>query len=202
MTVDERTCRLMLVEYGIKLLEEGLVQGTWGNLSMRLDDRYMLVTPSGLDYNRLTGDDMVKVDIRTLEYEGKLKPTSEKGIHGAVFRKRPEIGAVIHTHSRYCSIFAAARTPVPVETPEARNVFGDRVPLAKYGLPGSKQLMEHTVEAFGAGYGCIMAAHGMICAGETMEQAFENCRLLENCCREYIESRIREGNFTWISEKQ
>ncbi|MBQ2747398.1 MAG: class II aldolase/adducin family protein, partial [Firmicutes bacterium] len=70
----------MLVDYGKKLVQTGLVQGTWGNLSVRLDDTYMIVTPSGLDYLRLTPADMVKVNIETLEYEGDLKPTSEKGL--------------------------------------------------------------------------------------------------------------------------
>ena len=86
-------------------METGLVQGTWGNLSIRLDDKYMLVTPSGLDYTRLTPADMVKVNISTLAYEGSLKPTSEKGLHAEVYKQRPDAGAVIHTHSKYCCVF-------------------------------------------------------------------------------------------------
>lgn len=185
----EQELRELLVAYGNKMVDTGLVQGTWGNLSVRLDEQHMLVTPSGLDYRRLTPADMVKVNLETLEYEGALKPTSEKGLHAAIYLKRPELGGVIHTHSKYCSIFAAARKPLPVEDPALQDLFGKEVPLAKYGLPGTKRLMQNTVKAFGSGLGCIMTAHGMICGGTDLEEAFENCSKMEKAAESYIESR-------------
>lgn len=185
----EKLLREQLVEYGKKLVECGLVQGTWGNLSVRLDEDYMLVTPSGLDYFRLTADDMVKVNIHTLKYEGGLKPTSEKGIHGGIYLKRPEIGGVIHTHSKYCSVFAASVKPVPIENEEAMAVFGTQVEIAEYALPGTEDLMKNTIEAFGENYGCIMANHGMACGGATLGDAFNRCRMLEEYCESFIESR-------------
>lgn len=185
--MNEMEIREKLVDYGKRLVEAGLVQGTWGNLSMRLDEDHMLVTPSGLDYNRLTPDDMVKVDVNTLDYEGERKPTSERGLHAGIYAGRPEVGAVIHTHSKYCSVFAAAGRSVPVLKAEMKAVFGREVPLAKYGLPGTKTLRNHTIEALGNNYGCIMAKHGMICCGKTMEEALDNCLKLEECCRQYIE---------------
>lgn len=191
--MTEREIREKLTDYGKKVVESGLVQGTWGNLSIRLDDKFMIVTPSGLDYTRLTPEDMVKVNITSLEYEGSLKPTSEKGIHGGVYQRRNDVGAVIHTHSKYCAIFAAARKDVPVTDEETRRVFGNVVRLAGYGLPGTKKLWKHTLEALGKNYGCIMANHGMLCVGKDIKEAFENCRRLENHCRDYIEARYREG---------
>ena len=188
----EQKLREALVSYGVKLVEEGLVQGTWGNISVRLDDRYMLVTPSGLDYLRLTPEDMVKVNIETLEYEGGIKPTSEKGLHAGLYQMRPDLGAVIRTHSKYCCMFAAARKPLPVEDPELQAVFGAEISLAGYGLPGSKRLSKNTVDAFGDGMGTIMTAHGMICGGVDLADAFENCKKMEGCAAEYIESRWAE----------
>lgn len=185
----EQQIREKLTEFGKKVVESGLVQGTWGNLSMRLDEQYMIVTPSGLDYTRLTRSDMVKVDIETLAYQGSLKPTSEKGIHGGIYSSRTDIGAVIHTHSKYCAVFAAARKNVPIVSEEDRQVFGDEVKLAGYALPGTEELWTNTIEALGQNNGCIMANHGMLCTGKTIEEAFENCMRLENCCRQYIESR-------------
>lgn len=185
----EQKLREALVAYGVKLVEEGLVQGTWGNISIRLDDKHMLVTPSGLDYLRLTPEDMVKVNVETLEYEGDLKPTSEKGLHAELYLRRPDIGAVIHTHSKYCCIFAAARQPLPVEDEGLQALFGKEIPLAKYGLPGTDKLKKHTVEAFGDGWGCIMTAHGMICGGTSIEDAFDKCGKMEGCGKDYIESR-------------
>ena len=189
----EQKLREMLVDYGIRLVKEGLVQGTWGNISVRLDEKYMLVTPSGLDYLRLTPSDMVKVDIESLEYEGELKPTSEKGLHAGLYLRRPDLGAVIHTHSKYCCMFAAARKPLPVEDAKMQEIFGLEVPLAGYGLPGSKRLSKNTVKAFGGGMGAIMTAHGMICGGKDMEDAFLNCRRMEGCAESYIESRFDES---------
>lgn len=186
---DEQALRQELVDYGKKLLESGLVQGTWGNLSVRLNDSEMLATPSGLDYERLTAEDMVKVNIETLEYEGKIKPTSERGLHGIIYRNRPDAGAVIHTHSKYCSIFAAARMPLPVEPEEKREKLGDFLKIAEYGIAGSKKLAENAWKAMGNRPGCIMTSHGMICCGEDLENAFGICREIEEAAKEYIERR-------------
>ena len=181
----EQELRQALVDYGNKLVEVGLVQGTWGNLSVRLDEKYMLTTPSGLDYTRLTPSDMVKVEIATLKYEGSKKPTSEKGLHAEIYAKRPEIGAVIHTHAKYSSVFAAANKDMPV-LDEYMDDFGPVIKLAKYALPGTKALKKNTVEAVGEGYGAIMANHGMIACGETLEDAFKNCSKIEENGKKYL----------------
>lgn len=175
--IEERELELRktLVEYGIKLLREGLVQGTWGNLSIRLDDEYMLVTPSGLDYERLTPYDMVKVNINTLEYDGDIKPTSEKGLHAEIYKRRPDAGSVIHTHSKYACVFAAAEKDLC-----------DEVKLAGYGLPGTKKLKNNTADALGDGFGAIMSHHGMIVCGRDIEDAFNNCIKLEEMAKERI----------------
>ncbi len=174
----EAALRAQLVDYGKQLVACGLVQGTWGNLSVRLDDTYMLATPSGLDYTRLTPADMVKVNIRTLEYEGSLKPTSEKGLHAAIYQNRPDIGGIIHTHSEYCSVYAAARCDLPIPA-ASQSPFRDPVKLAGYALPGTKSLMKNTAAAVGDNYGAIMSNHGMIVCGQDLTAAFQNAKQLE-----------------------
>ena len=198
--------RQMLVDYGKRLVAEDLVQGTWGNLSVRLDETHMLVTPSGIDYMSLSAGDMVKVDINTLEYEGNLKPTSEKGLHAKIYRDRPEIGGVIHTHSKYCSVFAAAHKNLPVldpnyveGDPDAFKVIGtdnpadsigflDPVRLAKYALPGTKGLIKNTAEAISGNYGAIMSNHGMIACGKDLPETFTNCVHLEALAKAVLAS--------------
>ena len=171
----------------------------------------MLVTPSGIDYEVLSAGDMVKVNIKTLTYEGQLKPTSEKGLHAKVYQDRPEIGGVIHTHSKYCSVYAAAHKdlPVPADAASAPAVatsagksaceasgiatdksdfksaggFSNPVRLAKYALPGTKALIKNTAAALGANYGGIMSNHGMIACGDTLPAAFENCVRLEELAK-------------------
>lgn len=174
----EETLRAQLVDYGKQLVASGLVQGTWGNLSARLDDTYMLVTPSGLDYARLTPADMVKVNMRTLEYESGLKPTSEKSLHAAIYQNRPDIGGIIHTHSKYCCVYAAARRDLPIPA-DRQTAFQSPIKLAPYAPPGSKSLTKNTAAAVGDNYGAIMAGHGMIACGRDLTAAFQNCKQLE-----------------------
>ena len=181
----EYKLREAMAEYGRKLVISGLVQGTWGNLSVRLDDRYMLVTPSGLAYERLGPEDMVKVEIQNLSYEGDLKPTSEKGLHAEIYKSRADVKAVIHTHSKYCCVFAAANKAMPV-LEEYSEALGGAVNLAEYALPGTKTLAGNTVKALGGNFGAIMANHGMVACGADIETAFENCIKMEENGRRYL----------------
>ena len=84
--MTESEVRQAVKDAGVKLLENNLVQGTWGNISIRLDDKKMVVTPSGMDYIRMRPEDTVVVDIETLEYVSDEKPTSEKKKHAAIYR--------------------------------------------------------------------------------------------------------------------
>lgn len=188
-TEREIALREALVEYGNRLVSEDLVQGTWGNLSVRLDEKTILVTPSGIDYASLRAADMVRVDIDTLEYDPEgLKPTSERGLHAMLYASRPEINAIIHTHSTYCSVYSACEKEMKL-TGEAAEVFGETVHLAKYGFAGSKKLARNTAKAVGSGLGAIMSHHGMIVCGKDLPAAFNNACLLENAARDALTTR-------------
>ncbi|MCR4660437.1 MAG: class II aldolase/adducin family protein, partial [Clostridia bacterium] len=171
--------RQLVKDSGVKLLEENLVQGTWGNISVRLDEDNMLVTPTGLDYNHLTPEDMPIVQISDPDnwHDGK-KPTSERKIHAAVLESRPEINACIHSHPVFATIMASCRMPLPAFNDELKNVMGGDVFVGSYGLPGTKKLKEGTVMALQGRNACFMANHGVFCVGKTMEEAFDVLRLL------------------------
>lgn len=191
--ISESDARIDLVRYGRRLVQAELVQGTWGNLSVRLDNNYMLTTPSGLDYQLVKPADMVKVDIETLTYgEGGRKPTSEKGLHGAIYELRKDVGAVIHAHSLYCSVFAAARIPLQVSDPELQKLTGELLYVADYGIAGSKRLAENVIKALGDRPGCIMSNHGMVCCGKDLEDAFRRALAMEEAARQFIENRWEE----------
>ena len=187
--ISESDARIDLVRYGRRLVQAELVQGTWGNLSVRLDDNYMLTTPSGLDYQLVKPADMVKVDIETLTYGEGRKPTSEKGLHGAIYELRKDVGAVIHAHSLYCSVFAAARIPLQVSDPELQKLTGELLYVADYGIAGSKRLAENVIKALGDRPGCIMSNHGMVCCGTDLEDAFRRALAMEEAARQFIENR-------------
>ncbi len=185
---DEMAIRKEMVEYGKKLSEENLVQGTWGNISIRLDKKFMLVTPSGLNYMRLTPYDIVRVEIETLDYEGSLKPTSEKGIHAALLAANPDVKCIIHSHPLHCSVFAAARKPLPVVNNEEASLLGKETGYAKAAIPGSKQLVEAVSGAISGGRkACIMGSHGILVCGNSISDAFEKCRAMEKAARDYLD---------------
>lgn len=200
--MTEANLRQILKDSGIKLLEKNLVQGTWGNSSIRLDENRMLVTPSGIDYVALKPEDMAIVDINTMEWTGNMKPTSEKGIHAAIYRERPEINAVIHTHPVYCSILASARVPLPVMSERMLHLIGGDVRVAGYGLPGTKKLKQNTVIGMKDRKAALMANHGVLCAGVDMDEAFEIMAVMEESSRLFIEKSTcaKTGNCDYSDE--
>ena len=186
---DEMALRKKLVEFGLKLLKTGLVQGTWGNISVMLDRETMLCTPSGLDYDRLTPEDMVRVNINTLKYEGLHKPTSEKGMHAGIYRKYPDANAIIHTHSKYISIFAAGEMPLQVEHEDKIRKLGEIIGVSRYALAGTGGITRNAIKAMKDAPGCILSHHGMIARGKDLDEAFRNVSLIEDAAREYINKR-------------
>lgn len=182
--------RQLVKDSGVKLLDENLVQGTWGNISVRLDEDHMLVTPTGLDYNHLSPEDMpiVQISDPSVWSDGK-KPTSERKIHAAVLASRPEINACIHSHPVFATIMASCRMELPAFTPELEAVMGGEVKVGDYGLPGTKKLKEGTVKAMQGRNACFMANHGVFCVGKTMEEAFNVLRLLEQSVYDFIKRR-------------
>lgn len=189
----ESELRWLIKDAGVQMLAENLVQGTWGNISVRIDEKHMLCTPSGLDYVDLTVDDMSVVDIDTLEWVGSKKPTSERKIHAAILRDRPEINVVLHSHPSECSVFASARKDLPITNPELKELLGGDIRCAKYALPGTKGLCKNTVEAMKGRKGCFLANHGVFACGESMDLAFEAIRAMEKGCRDYIEAQTAKA---------
>jgi len=196
--VSEASLRESLVAAGIALVEEGLVARTWGNLSVRLDERTFLITPSGLAYESLTADDMVAVEYGTLAYEGDRKPSSEKGLHSAVYGLRPDVRAIVHTHQSWASAAAAARCAVPgaAGAPAAAWAPADAgdwgTPCAAYALPTTDALVR-SASALLEGTGrsasvrsILLANHGALCFGASLEDAVIEAAALERRSRDFI----------------
>ena len=178
-----------VVDCARQMLAENLVQGTWGNISLRLDDKTMLVTPSGRDYEKLSAGEIVPVDIDTLEYTGAIKPTSERAFHAALLKLDSEARCVIHSHPNFSSAFAAALKPLPVLSEEDRSLLGESVPCTPPALPGSKKLCQQLVETMGSkGCACIMGNHGIVVRGRSLEDALNKCRALERAAERYLEN--------------
>ena len=185
-TAREREIREQIVAYGRRLQDEGLLQGTWGNLAVRYDEKYMLCTPSGLDYRLLTPDDIVKVELATLEYGEQRKPTSEKRLHRDVFAARADVGAVIHTHAKRCGVFAAARQSICCIEGEMQRRIGDEMRCAGHALPSTKKLSRVALKALGNRNGCLLMNHGVICCGADLEAAYLACKAAEEAAGQQL----------------
>ncbi len=178
-TAREREIRSQIVSYGRRLQEEGLLQGTWGNLAVRLNETQMLCTPSGLDYRLLAPEDIVKVELSTLAYGTQRKPTSEKRLHRDIFEKRADVCAVIHTHAKLCGVFAAARKTICCIEDEMKTLVGDEMRCAGHALPSTKKLSKVAIQALGNRNGCLLMNHGVICCGANLEAAYLACKAAE-----------------------
>ena len=178
-TAREREIRAEIVAYGRRLQEEGLLQGTWGNLAVRLDEKHMLCTPSGMDYRLLTQEDIVKVELATLGYGEQRKPTSEKRLHRDVFAARSDVGAVIHTHAKLCGVFAAARKSICCIEGVMKQLVGDEMRCAGHALPSTKKLSKVALGALGNRNGCLLMNHGVLCCGMDLERAYLTCKAAE-----------------------
>ena len=173
---------------GKRLLEQGLVARTWGNVSVRIDDQKMVITPSGRKYEELTPSDMVLVNYHDLSFSGKIKPSSELKLHCEIYKRRGEVKAVIHTHQMYASIVASAQKHAEILLPEHRQILGtDVVRSAPYALPNTKKITHATADALGRSHAAIMANHGVVCCGLDLDDVFHKCQILEEACRLFIE---------------
>ena len=182
----------LVCDSGKRLLKEGLVARTWGNVSVKIDDNTMVITPSGRKYEELTPNDMVVVNFRNLKYEGRLKPSSELKLHAEVYKTRPEIKSVIHTHQMYASIVASAQKDVPVLNTAHQKILGTKIVKgAPYALPNSKKITKETARSMEGAFAALMSNHGAVCCGYELEEAFEKCLILEEACKLYLESAAK-----------
>jgi L-fuculose-phosphate aldolase len=190
---DWTELRQAVVDAGRRLLAEGLVARTWGNVSVRAGPEHMLITPSGRAYEGMAPGDIVPVNLRTGDYEGPLKPSSEGKLHSEIYRTRPEINAVIHTHQMNASTVAAARREVPPILDDMVQIIGPTVRVADYALPSTNKIVRVTVKALRGRMAALMANHGAVCLGRNLDEAFVVCQVLEKACKAFIEAEFLGG---------
>jgi len=185
--------RELLVNAGLRLLHEGLVSRTWGNISIKFNDSEMLVTPSGKFYDEVTPNDMVLVNFKTNEYKSEIKPSSEFKMHSGIYNDRKDVNAIIHTHQMNASTCAAARREVPPVLDDLAQIIGPSVRVAEYALPSTKKIVKATVKALKGRNAALMANHGAVCVGRDIDEAFVVCQVLEKGCKAFIEAEFLGG---------
>jgi L-fuculose-phosphate aldolase len=176
----EDVLRRDLAKLGKRLYRLGFMPGTSGNLSVRLDSKFILATPTGASKSQLHKEDMVIVDLDGHQYSGNRKVTSEIGMHLAVYNGRPDISAVVHSHPPIATAFACAGRALDQPLcSEALMTLG-AVPLAPYATTGTDEVAASLAEFIPEHEAILMANHGVVTYGKTLMDAFMKMETVEH----------------------
>ncbi len=192
--MDILKAKEIVVEAGKQLVSTGLIARTWGNVSCRIDDKQFVITPSGKAYESLTPDDIVLVQMEDLSYDGDIKPSSEKGIHAQCYLHRPDINFVIHTHQANASVVSALGCDINNIEGYSKELIGDNIPVASYGLPGTGKLRKGVVGALerSSSKAVIMKHHGAVCLGTDYDDAFKVANEVEKVCADFVAKKYND----------
>lgn len=172
-----------VVKYAKKMVQEGLVKGSFGNISIYNREYDLLaITPSGRDYGEMTAEDICLVNGQGKEIAGwvnKYPPSSELMLHTAIYQARTDVQAVVHFHGVYSTVYACSTEPLRPLVSEMMMLAPNDIPKADYALPGSEELAAGAVEALGTGYGCLLANHGAVTAADNLKRAYFLAQILE-----------------------
>ncbi len=177
--MNEIEVREAVLAVAKEMITCGLVEGTAGNVSARLPDGNVVLTPAAMDYKTMTLDDLVVTDIDGLVLQGTRMPTSEKSLHLACLKKHPDIGAVLHCHAMFATMFAIVGQPIPCVIEEFDIYVGGDVPVANYQITGSDALAEEVSNRIADRGAVLMANHGLLCVGKNAIDALKVAKLVE-----------------------
>jgi L-fuculose-phosphate aldolase len=173
-----------------KMSQRGFVVGTSGNVSLRFRDSggrdLVAITPSGRPYDTMKLNDIVIVDLDGLRVEGELTPSIETMLHTGIYKARKKVNAVMHTHPVYGSIIAVAGLEIPAILDDQVTQMGGEIKVARYALSGSPEMTANVLAALGPRNAALMANHGAIALGKSMQEAFTTCQLLEKTAQIYV----------------
>lgn len=190
-----------MIKYGKLAGEKNFTPGMSGNFSARYDGDKVLITASGSANGYLKEDDFTLIDYDCNILDGVRKPSSEKLVHIEFYKMRPDINYILHVHSPFLSSFASSGKALD-EPIMAENVFYfGHIPLAEYGLPSSRDLVEKTAKYFKDFDAVLMANHGFIVGSSTIEDAFLKLELAESYAQVVLNTKIL-GGAVLLSEKQ
>ena len=165
------------------LQARGLNQGTSGNVSVRQGDGF-LITPSGMPIDDMDTNSMVEMNMLG-EPISDGKPSSEWRFHRDIYKSKQEVGAVIHTHSMFATTLSCLRKDIPPFHYMIAVAGGDTIRCADYALFGTQALSDHAIKALSNRRACLLANHGMITVGKTLQQALDIAVEIETLCEQY-----------------
>lgn len=181
---SEKALRREIIATALEMNRSGLSPGRSGNVSARFGDG-MLITPTGMAYDRLTPEDIVLVEANGATMGGQRKPSSEWHFHLACYAARPDCNAVVHTHSMHATVLAAAHKPIPPFHYMVAVAGGSDIPCVPYATFGTEALARHVAGGIEERNACLMANHGQIAIGASLESALELAFEVEALAEQY-----------------
>ncbi len=186
-----KRCRKDVLDASLWLSQNGYFgssRGSGGNVSVRIDDKTMAITPSGVVYRDMSNDDIciIGLDLATHHVKSNRRPSMESGMHSIIYRKRPDINAIVHTHQIYGSVFALINTPIPSLFDEVSLSLGPVIEIVPYAFSGSNMLARNVGKTVAGGANaCIIQNHGIVVLGSTLDEAILHAELLEKVAHIY-----------------
>lgn len=192
--MTENDVRKKIIDLCLQMNTTGLNQGTSGNISARYDGA-MLITPSGVPYEKLSPEDIAKMSLDGGggEWEGPCKPSSEWHFHKSILLAKPELNSIIHTHSMFATIVSIARENIPACHYMIAAFGGNSVVCADYATFGTPELSANILDAMHERTACLLANHGMIAAGKDLDNAMWAAVELETLAKQYYHARLGGG---------
>lgn len=192
--MSELSVRKLIIELCLEMNRSGLNQGTSGNISARYDD-IMLITPSGIPYEQLKPKDIAQMTVSGdgLEWKGPCKPSSEWHFHRSILNAKPDLDAVVHTHSTFATVLSIAREDIPACHYMIAAFGGNTVRCADYATFGTPELSVNILDAMADRSACLLANHGMIAGGRNLENAMWAAVELETLSKQYYYAKQNDN---------
>lgn len=190
--MNERSTRQLIIDLCIEMNSSGLNQGTSGNISARYDAN-MLITPSGIPYEKLRVEDIVSMSLENDEYtwQGPLKPSSEWHFHRSILQDKADLNAIVHTHSTFSTVVSIAREHIPACHYMIAAFGGNSVRCADYATFGTPELSENIRVAMIDRTACLLSNHGMIAGGNSLEKAMWAAIELETLAKQFYYAKTQ-----------
>ncbi len=186
MTIAHLELKEQIIDACLKLEAMGYIIGTYGNASVRVPEG-LIVTPSRVDYHSIRPADMMTVDLNGQIVDGTRLPSSETSVHRLIYVNRSDVGAALHTHSFYATALSCLHLTVPVIVEEQSQVVGDEIRCTHYIPAGQHQALgEEVAHTLGQSNGVMLANHGVVGCGRSLDEALFTCQVVERVCQMYL----------------
>src|SRR5947209_355130 len=199
--MNEFKVKEQICEIGRRVYAKGFAAANDGNISVRLNDREVMCSPTMVSKGFMKPEDICKVDYEGKQLAGSRKRSSEILLHLAVYKNRPDVHAVVHCHPPHATAFAVARVPIPNCVLPEVEVFLGEVPMAVYETPGNQKFADTIVPHLKSSNTIILTNHGTVTFGPDLEKAYWNSEIIDAYCKILILSR-QLGNISYFDNRQ